>query len=199
MLTLERLLAVAGMMRDERDGAVELHDAVAGDSSWSLGCRIYSRTIARITKETLSTPWLRVLPESQALRFTFTIGSLPVKIYKGEPVGIPSRSLKQSFAELKQLKLAFFADGVVGSRLLRLAVEADESGKTTAVTLVEVDQAGYPARLFEIPLDAQNIIPMRPKPINLAPPEIEIIEDTTREAKREEAGDKSGTAGGTQP
>jgi hypothetical protein len=41
--------------------------------------------VAAIKRESMLTTWLRVLPETQALRFTFTVGSLPVKFYKGDP------------------------------------------------------------------------------------------------------------------
>jgi hypothetical protein len=194
-LTLERLVTVASLMRDVRNEAVLVHDVGAGDSTWSLGCRIYSRTMATINRESLSTSWLRVLPESQALRFTFTIGSLPVKFYKGEPADIPGRCLVQSFAELKQMKLAFDAEGIRATHRLRLAVEADSFGNTTSITLVEVDDAGKPTRTFEIPLDTANVVVMRPKPINLNPPVLEVIKDTTKEVKREEAGGKLGAGG----
>jgi len=198
MLALERLVAVGEMMREERDGAAELHNVAAGDSPWSLGCRIYSRTISRIARETLQWPWLRVLPESHALRFTFAIGAMPIKFYKGEPDDVPSRSLRQSFAELRQLRMAFLENRNIAEKCLRIAVEADSSGKTTAVTLVEVDQEGFPTRMFEIPLDSQNIIVMRPKPIDLAPPELKIIEVDKRDATREGSDGKSADMGGSE-
>ncbi len=193
-LTLERLQAVAILMRDTRNATVLLHDAVGGDTPWSLGCRIYSRTIARIRAATIETDWLRVLPETQHLKFTFSIGALPIKFYKGEPDDVPTKCLIRSFAELAQLKLAFSLEGIEATNMLRLAVGADASGNTTFITLVEVDDYGTPLRIFEIPLDAANVIVMKTKPIDLAPPVLEVIEDiSVEDSESAKSGDKSGT------
>ncbi len=194
-LTLERLTTVASLMRDVRNEAVAIHDEAAGDSAWSLGCRVYSRTMAILKRESLTTDWLRVVPESQALRFTFCIGSLPVKFYRGESNDVPDRSLVQSYAELRQMKFAFDTEGIVTTHLLRLAVETDSFGSTRSITLVEVDDSGRPTRTFDIPVDAANVVVMRPKPIHLNPPVLEVIKDTTKDVKREEAGDRLGAGG----
>ena len=107
-LTKERLVADATLMREARDGAVLLrNDPEAGDTRWSLGCRIYDRIRAHIRKARLAMPWLSVIPESHPLRFTFTIGELPLKFYKGEAADVPGKILVGSFAELRQMRLAF--------------------------------------------------------------------------------------------
>lgn len=173
-LTVDRLTRVASIMRDARDGAALLHDIEAGDSNWSLGCRVYSRIMAGLRRDTLLTPWLTVLPETHALRFTFTIGAIPVKFYKGVADDVPTKHLNPSFAELRQLNLAFKVDGISPTNLLRIAIEADGSGKTTAVSLVEVEESGEPVRVFQIPLDAANVLVMKSKPINLDPPTLGI-------------------------
>src|SRR5277367_815151 len=90
-LTKERLVAVATLMRAARDGAVLLHDPEAGDTRWSLGCRIYDRIRGQIRKARLAMLWLSVIPESHPLRFTFTIGDLPLKFYKGEAEDVPGK------------------------------------------------------------------------------------------------------------
>jgi hypothetical protein len=96
------------------------------------------------------------------------------------------------------MKLAFDTEGIRATHRLRLAVETDSFGSTASITLVEIDDAGRPTRTFWIPLDAANVVPLRPKPINLNPPVLEIIKDTTKDVKREETGGKMGT-GGTKP
>lgn len=183
-LTLEHLTFVAGVMRAARDGAVQLHDADAGDNNWSLGCRVYSRIMAQLRRESQITPWLTVLPETQALRFTFAVGSVPLKFYKGDADDVPQKFLEPSFAELRQLNLAFKTDGFDSTNLLRIAIEPDASGKTSTVTLVEVEESGQPIRVFQIPLDAANVIAMKPKPINLEPPTLGIIDISAEDTKR---------------
>jgi hypothetical protein len=173
-LALERLTFVAGIMRDARDGAVQLHDIEAGDSNWSLGCRVYSRIMSQLRRTTFTAPWLTVLPETQALRFTFTVGAVPLKFYRGEADEVPQKHLQPSYAELHQLDLALQSDEIITTNLLRIAMETDSSGKTSAVTLVEVEESGIPIRVFQIPLDAANIIVMKPKPINVEPPMLEL-------------------------
>ena len=196
-LTVERLTKIGSIMRDARDTTVALHDASAGDTAWSLGCRVYSRTMFRIKRETLNLNWLRVLPESQSLKFTFTVGMLPIKFYKGEPEDIPSRSLVRSFAELDQLKIAFPNSRAEATHLLRIAVGTGIYGQATSIALVEVDDTGTPIRSFEIPKgESENIVSLRPMPINLAPPRIEVIEDDAEDKSRFAAsGEELGTTG----
>jgi hypothetical protein len=193
-LTLENLKFVAALMRDVRDGAVLLHDVEAGDSNWGLGCRIYDRIIGRIRRASITTPWLTVLPESQTLRLTFAIGSLPLKIYRGDADEVPGKFLVRSFAELDQMELAFAIHGVDSTNLLRIAVEPDASGKTSAVTLVEVEKSGNPLRIFQIPLDTAKVIEMKPKPITLDPPKLEAIGDSAEEEESAGAEGKAGTS-----
>jgi len=196
-LTKDRLIAIATIMRDARDGAVLLHDPEAGDSTWSLGCRIYDRIMAQIRRASFTTPWLTVLPETQTLRFTFAIGSLPLKFYKGDADEVPGKFLVRSFAELRQMKLAFQTEGANSTHLLRIAVEPDASGNTSTVTLVEVEQSGQATRIYEIPVGSANVVVMKSKPISLEPVVPEIIEEPAEEAKSEEVGEQFGTSGTT--
>jgi hypothetical protein len=194
-LTLERLTFVASLMRDTRDGAVLLHDIEAGDSNWSLGSRVYSRIMAQIERVSLKTSWLRVLPESESLRFTFAVGSIPLKFYRGDADDVPRNCLVRSYIELRQTELAFESDGIEPTSLLRIAIEPDAFGKTSTVTLVEVEESGSPLRVFQIPLDAANVIQMTPKPINLEPPSLEPIDESTEEKESGRAGDQFGSSG----
>lgn len=195
-LTLERLTAIAALMRDTRNSTVLLHDEAAGDTPWSLGCRVYSRTLAAIRAAASSTPWLHVLHETHPLRFTFSIGSLPIKFYKGDPEDVPGKAMVRSFAELRQMSLALEMEGVKQEYALRLAIESDFFHNTSAITLVEVDEQGKPYRVFEIPLDASNVVVMQTKPIDLAPPVLTVIREESEEVKRGAVEHKVGSAGG---
>jgi hypothetical protein len=154
--------------------------------------------MATLRRASLETPWLTVLPETQTLRFTFTIGPVPVKFYKGDADDVPQKHLRPSFAELRQLDLAFKSDGIDTTNLLRIAIEADFSGKTTAITLVEVEESGEPVRVFQIPLDATNILVMRSKPINLEPPTLEVKDKTAGEKEGARAEEQFGS-GSSKP
>jgi hypothetical protein len=95
------------------------------------------------------------------------------------------------------MDLAFKTDGIDSTNLLRIAVEPDASGKTSTVTLVEVEESGIPLRVFQIPLDSANVIEMKPKPINLEPPTLEVIDESAEEGKRVRGEDQFGSAGTT--
>src|SRR5258708_2263072 len=98
-LTLDRLIIIAGIVRYGRHLAVLDHQPSKGDDAWTLGCLAYRRTCYAIEQATEQYPWLTVLPEEQN-RFTFAIGSIPLKQYHGPAGCPPSRSLAVSFAEL---------------------------------------------------------------------------------------------------
>jgi hypothetical protein len=189
-LTMERLSRIASVMRDVRNETAELHDPTGGDNSWSLGCRVYARTLARLRDEALVVKWLRILPELQALRFTFAIGNTPIKFYKGAADDVPSRSLIQSYSELRQMRLAIEFDQAPANLMVRFAVEADAFGKTASITLVEVDDEGTARRLYEIPLRGSNVITLQSKPISIAPPKVRVKKQE-KEKKVAEGGDNS--------
>jgi hypothetical protein len=151
--------------------------------------------MAQIERVSLKTSWLRVLPESESLRFTFAVGSIPLKFYRGDADDVPRNCLVRSYIELRQTELAFESDGIEPTSLLRIAIEPDAFGKTSTVTLVEVEESGSPLRVFQIPLDAANVIQMTPKPINLEPPSLEPIDESTEEKESGRAGDQFGSSG----
>lgn len=188
-LTLDRLSTIASIMRDVRNEAADLHDPAAGDNAWSLGCRVYARTLARLREEALNLKWLRILPETQTLRFTFAIGNTPVKFYKGAADDVPSRTLIQSYSELRQMRLAIEFDQVPRNLMVRFAIEADAFGRTSSISLVEVDDEGSPQRIYEIPLRGANVVTLQPKPISIDPPKLEPKKE--QEKKVVEGGDNT--------
>jgi hypothetical protein len=189
-LTLERLSQIASIMRDVRNSTADLHDPAGGDNSWSLGCRVYARTLARLRDEALVLKWLRILPETQALRFTFAIGNTPIKFFKGAADDVPSRSLIQSYSELRQMRLAFEFEKAPSNLMVRFAIETDSFGATSSITLVEVDDEGTARRIYQIPLRGTNVVTLQPKPISIAPPMVRVKKEE-KEKKVAEGGDKS--------
>ncbi|WP_373514601.1 hypothetical protein [Persicitalea sp.] len=69
-LTQVRLSAIATILRDVRQKTADKHEAEDGDSEWSLGCRIYSRSCFAIRQAAANCDWLTILPEKEGLPTT---------------------------------------------------------------------------------------------------------------------------------
>jgi hypothetical protein len=136
-LTDERLGIIGRLLADVRHEAVILHESSKGDSNWSLGCRIYSRSCYAIVKASEQYDWLTVV-EDTGLHFVFGIG-VPLRFYKGEPEKTPARSLRRNFPEIHAHQLALFGQQPErADDILRIAVESDEHGEAERMTLVQL-------------------------------------------------------------
>jgi hypothetical protein len=187
-LTRERLCTIANVIRRVRHDAVSLHEPMAGDNGWSLGCRVYVRTCHALREAAKEHEWLKILQEEENLRFTFAIGSIPFKFYHGEAGDPPGRYLIATFAEIHQRQLALKLDGVpMLDQILRLAVETHATGDVSSVTLVEMDEHRNVTESYRIPYDAEpsKVVRMEPKAINLPPPKIEALESNEEKSKKE--------------
>jgi len=189
-LEKERLTAIAKILQDVRHEAVLLHEPGAGDNEWSLGCRAYARECYAVRAAAESHKWLTILAEAEPLRFTFAIGTIPIRFYRGGATDAPGHYLERTFAELHQLQLALRIDGLrLVDRILRLAVETDATGEVENVTLVEMDTAGTVTETYRIPLDneAGKVTPLQLKPVDLGPPQVEPLAAEASEAQKENA------------
>lgn len=177
-LTEERLRIIAEIIRSSRDETVRLHDPLGGDDAWSLGCRAYSRICYALRQACEKHNWIGILTESEKLRFTFSVGSVPVRFYSGPSDDPPGRYLHQTYGELHHQQLFLELDGVapIGS-LLRIAVESDGGGRVEDIFLVEVDEEGNVTQRYCVPdVAAANVLPMQTKPISLPPVSVEPLE-----------------------
>lgn len=169
-LKLERLIAVAAAIRSGRNSAVLSHEPSKGDNFWTLGCVAYQRCCYALTELSDRCNWLTVLPEEQN-RFTFAVGGVPLKFYKGPADDPPSRSLAVSYAELGSIQQSFdFGFMPDCHHLLRLAVETDRSGDVESVILVELEESGDVTDTYRIPDGTASIRPMMPNPVDPGPP-----------------------------
>jgi len=154
-LTSDRLYNVAQIMQSVRDGTVEEHDPGLGDGRWSLGCRVYERTINVLEAYAEEVSWLTV--HKQNLYCLLVIGGVPVRFYTGEPQRPNKRTLKRAVIELEcleQLELNF------GQRQekysWRIAVEKDlYEHRTLRIMIAQFDQEGSYRNPWEIPLDVR--------------------------------------------
>ncbi|MGH9734168.1 MAG: hypothetical protein ACRD8A_06235 [Candidatus Acidiferrales bacterium] len=177
-LEKERLTTIAKILQTVRHEAVLLHEPAAGDNEWSLGCRVYARECHAVRSAVEKHPWLTVLTEAEPLRFTFAIGTVPIRFYRGGASDAPGHYVERTFAELHQQQLAFRVDGLrLVDRVLRMAVEIDPTGEVEDVILVEMDTAGNVTETYRIPLDGEagKVTPLRPKPVELGPPQVEPL------------------------
>lgn len=148
-LTLDRLEKVAVLIKNARDEVAALHDPDSGDNAWSLGCRAYVRACFALSKGAKSLPWLSVVAEDSPLRFTFAIGMLPIRFYRGGSDELPERYSEATGGELRQLEL-FKPEDVIPDGVLRLAVEPNSRGEVARVSLVEVNSLGVPLSTFPV-------------------------------------------------
>lgn len=179
-LTQDRLSTIANIIRHVRREAVVLHDPMGGDNEWSLGCRVYARTCHCIRVAAGDHQWLRILPEAENLSFSFAIGSIPFRFYRGKPDDPPGRYLIKTYGELHQLQTALEIEGLRPlDKTLRLAVETDASREVSGVSFVEMDEAGNVTETYGIPFDIElsNITPIQVKPVDLPPPTLEPLKD----------------------
>ena len=177
-LTSDRLEVIAELIRSVRHEALGLHEPVAGDNEWSLGCRVYVRTCHALREAAKERTWLSIVREEENLRFTFAIGSIPFRFYHGEAGAPPGRYLIATYGEIHQRQMALKLDGMPSiDGVLRLAVETGATGEVVAVTLVEMDESHTVTETYAVPLDgdASRVVPMQAKAVSLPPPEIEVI------------------------
>lgn len=189
-LEKDRLMAIAKILQNVRHDAVLLHEPGAGDNEWSLGCRVYARECYAVRAAAEKHKWLTILPEAEPLRFTFAIGTIPIRFYRGGSTDVPGHYLQHTFAELHQQQLALEIDGLrLVDRVLRLAVEVDATGEVENVILVELDTGGTITETYRIPLDdgAGKVTPLQLKPVELGPPQVEPLAAEESEAEKKNA------------
>ena len=191
-LSRQRLSVLSNIIRDVWRDTVMLHDPATGDNAWSLGCRVYARTCFALQQAANQFEWLTILPEDEKpLRFTFAIGSIPIRFYRGEAGDPPGRYVSVSYAELSQQQLAFQIDGIrLLDQILRLAVEIDTKREVSGVFLVELDKQGNVTEAYKIPFEIEsgNVAPLRSKPIDVPPPQLQPLE---KEGERKKPKDRN--------
>lgn len=163
-----------------------LHTPEDGDGDWSLGCRVYQRTFFAIKELAKIVDWLTINPELKALQFSFSVGSVPLRYYKGDPDDPPSRYLIHSDGERQHIQLCFDFEGLPSANtILRLAVDVDATRQASSVSLVEIDEFKDVIGKYRIPFDAETtrVTPMQTPPVNIPPIVAEPLKKETNEEK----------------
>jgi hypothetical protein len=182
-LTKERLCHLARLLRDVRQGALTLYNPDEGDGPWSLGCRIYERTINIIQRESTDLPWLKVY-RSDGLYFAIFIDDIPLRFYKGSIEEPTSRTLCQRLPEMMGTQLEF--PFLQSEWFWRIAVEPDENGEVLRISIAQFEETGNHRYPWEIPImePISKIAPLtdfRPDATILDKPILSPLEDDVLE------------------
>lgn len=151
-LARDRLVTIGKLIERGRNHALDRFDPGIGCTPWTVGCEAFAFQKFEIETAAFDVDWLEILDPS--MQFVFSIGGVPVRFYRGEPDEPTTRTLKQSFSELKQLSL-FGADELVrltAEPAYRFAIETDVDGALTAITFV-VLAGETPVLTWQIPLN----------------------------------------------
>ena len=148
-LQAERLEVVGKILKDVRHDTLALHDPDAGDDVWSLGCRIYERTINTFQRAGEHIQWLNF--KRKGLYFVLFIGQVPIRFYRGEYDKPNSRSLSIKFPELESQQLAFPFDR--STWFWRVVVETDIYGEVTRIVIAQFSESEESRNKWEIQLD----------------------------------------------
>lgn len=151
-LNEDRLKVVAAMLVEGRHAALERFDAEAGDNGWTHGCRAFQFCRHRVLLAIDSGDYNWLTAIDRTLQLTFKIGSVPVRIYKGDADEPTDRTMRQSFGELRQLEMLFSEHDEGRDLAYRFAVETDIDGSVLAVKFVGL-RGESAVLIWDVPLD----------------------------------------------
>ncbi len=134
-LTPERLKQLAGLIRSVRDDVIDLHDEELGDTPRSTGLRAYECCRQHIIRASLDNElwsWLSILKSDG--RFTFSIGGVPARMYRGSP-NAPGTRRQIACAEAHR-QMTFLFEDIGETSYIRwlFAVEVDRERYVEKVT-----------------------------------------------------------------
>jgi hypothetical protein len=155
----ERLLSLAQFFACTRSAVVSLHDPLSGDDAWSLGCRGFARWRNLLTQKSKSGEWSWLGIVNPGKKFIFSIGSVPVRFYRGSIKRPPFRTLASNAQELTQMSLAFATeDDQYRNLKWRFAIETDFLGEPSAVIFAGLaGDDGAVVCHWKLPFDTENI------------------------------------------
>jgi len=187
-LTEYRLLKVANLIREQRQDVLYRSERVRGDNSWSIGCRAYSWTCHALNKASLHdhpySEWLSIV-EDKGLYFTFSIGSVPIKFYRGDPNNPPVRASFYTSDEFLARQSAFsFNPKNDQDFVLRLIIETNHDDVVSDITLVQIDNKGCSINQWPIPENIDtNVKPLETRKITMPKPRVKAKKSTGKKSK----------------
>lgn len=193
-LTHERLKQLASLIRDIRDDVVDRHDDDLGDSARATGMRAYECCRTRIIRAAMvpeEWPWLGIVKKDG--KFTFSIQSIPVRLYRGRPTSPEERRLIPCIEALSQTSFLFEEIGDAASIVWFFAIEVDEFKYVERVTFTGFLE-GTQVSCWEIPLDEKvsaisSIDAELPEPIKVEKPTISVKKKEKKKAENDDTHD----------
>lgn len=149
-MTRDRIEYVAALIYTGRKSALTAFDPTEGDDNWTLGCQAYKRECHQITMASLNEAkdWLSVLDPGMA--FTFRIGSIPARLFHGEPEDPHEKRLYLNAVELAQLSLGF-EDSRTGPGLIwRFVCKTNVLGECVSIVAVGYNEVGTVVSFHEV-------------------------------------------------
>jgi hypothetical protein len=201
-LTLDRLQLVAENLREVRHDALEIHDEEKGDDAQVHGTVAYVRSCKRLMDLAVSGKhlWLGIIDSSR--RFIFSIGGIPMRMYRGDARRPPERSLRSYVAELLAMQMSLFREdaaeqtGTAGW-FWRMAIETDTTGLVVRVVVFQVHAQTLEVRNpYEVPLRDGSITSVSPvTPITRPGKEIPPARVGKKRRERKDSDDKAQAEG----
>lgn len=185
-LTRDRLVMIAGLIALGRNEALERYEPDVGDNPWTLGCRAYAfgkHQILRASGDGRHA-WLQIVDGGQ--QFTFRVGGIPIRFYRGAADDPHQRTLQQAFPELKQLALAFGDGRDLRGMIFRLAVETGIDGEITQIIFLafggESVHCYWPIPLHSAATVLQPVQESRAEGVPLPAPTVRLSESDEDQA-----------------
>lgn len=134
----DRINTIAELLIQIRLQVMAEYAPLQGDTGWGVGCKAYDRCRSQIIRMAMTTTWLKILDASMHL--IFSIGEVPVRMYRGDADEPTDRTLAQSLPELDQLAMAF--PGADEQLIWRFAVETGADGLVSRVIFCGLTESG---------------------------------------------------------
>jgi hypothetical protein len=171
-LTEDRLKLIGKTIKEIRNKAISLYDPEEGDAPWSLGCRVYDRTINMLPK-LINESWFGYVKSN--LYFVMLIEGTPIRFYRGNAECPPGRTLVRNSLERQHYQMGLFGDD--NEWFWRIAVETDHDYQTLRITIAQYNDVGDFKNLYEIPIDEPiatviSVTDRKPKAVDLGKPEV---------------------------
>ncbi len=154
-LSVEHLTEVANFIKNIRNDVIDLHDHQLGDSAKGTGLRAYECIRVRLIREAAKKdqwPWLGILKPDG--RFTFSINSVPIRMYRGRPETPFERRLIPCGEAVRQSHFLFEEVGEAALIRWFFVVEVDESKYVERISVTGFLN-GQQVSCWEVPLNAR--------------------------------------------
>jgi len=177
----EDITNIAQLITTAYEEAVEHMIEEKGDTNWGLGCRRYewARQNIRQSAKTPEHPYLSIL-EDESNKFTFMIGSVPVRFKRGDSEKIDKNMFTQYQVEAAQLSLLSFS-GILDPCELswRMLMEVDPFGDVVRAVFLGATESGFVKCFWEVPHSALRTVPVailnqKDEGIDLAPAKVNL-------------------------